>query len=110
MHCIGVGIQAFSSVTILSSPAGTPVSGSNTFSYRILSSVTLTCYTVPSTSSSNIQWSVSGCSTCFPSGQIGQTVMETNLTPEDAGTFTCTVEDGGDPYVSDSFTLYVDCK
>ena len=105
-------MQMFDNVAILSSPVGTPVSGSNnTFSYRILSSVTLTCYTVPATSSINIGWSVSGCTICFPSGQTGQTtVMEANLTPEDAGTFTCTAEDGGGPYPSDPFTLYVDCK
>ena len=104
-------MQVFNNVTILSSPAGTPVSGSNnTFSYHILSSVTLTCYTVPSISSNNIQWSVSGCTTCFPSSQTGQTVMETNLTLEDAGTFTCTAEDGGGLYHSEPFTLHVDCK
>ena len=105
-------MQVFSNVTILSSPTGTAVNGSNnTFSYRILSSVNLTCYTVPSTSSDNIQWSVSECTTCFPSGQTGQTtVMGTNLTPEDAGTFTCTAQNGSDPYPSEPFTLHVDCK
>ena len=110
MHCIGVDSQVFNNVTILSSPAGTPVSGSNnTFSYRILSIVTLTCYTVPPISSNNIQWSVSGCTTCFPSGQTGQTVID-RLTLEDAGTFTCTAEDGGGLYHSEPFTLHIDCK
>ena len=102
----------FDNVTILSSPAGTPVSGSNnTFSYRILSSVTLTCDGVPSpTTSTTIRWMTDGCTGCFPSSQTTQMVTENTLTPEDAGIFTCSLQEGGPEDLSDPFTLVVDCK
>ena len=90
----------FNNVTIVSSPAGTPVSGSpNTFSYPILSSVNLTCYTEPSGSSPTFTWDVQGCLTCFPSGMTTRVVTESVLTPDDAGTFTCTVTDSSSPCV-----------
>ena len=105
-------MQTFNDVTIVSSPAGTPVNGStNTFSYRILSSVNLTCDTDPAaTSSTNIAWTTDGCTECFPSSQTTQIVTESALTPNDAGTFTCSAEEGGDNYSSDPFILVVDCK
>ena len=105
-------MQVFDNVTILSNPAGTPVSGSNnTFSYRILSSVTLTCDGDPSpTASTTIQWMTAGCTGCFPSSQTTQMVTENTLTLEDAGIFTCSLQEGGGAYLSDLFTLVVDCK
>ena len=99
-------------MTILSNPAGTPVSGSNnTFSYRILSSVTLTCDGDPSpTASTTIRWMTDGCTGCFPSSQTTQMVTESTLTLEDADTFTCSLQEGAGEYLSDLFTLVVDCK
>ena len=110
----------FSGVTIVSSPAGTPVSGStNTFDYPILSNVTLTCM-VNSTPSSfvNYQWDTTGCYTnskftgsnpeCFPRGQrTMQNVTGSYLNAEDAGTITCTVTISGRTYTSGSFTLRI---
>ena len=108
----GVCQQNFSSVTIVSSPAGTPVSGStNTFEYPILSSVTLMCITSPLPSpSATFQWNVGGCTTCFPNGQMIQNITESNLTLEDAGNFTCTATDGSTPNTSEVFTLRISCK
>ena len=78
----GVDGQTYT-VTIVSSPAGTPVSGStNTFDYPILSSVTLTCNVVSDDGSLftviAYQWNTAGCCThsnhnngnpsCFPHG------------------------------------------
>ena len=105
-------MQEFNDVTILSSPAGTPVSGStNTFSYRILSSVTLTCDGVPSpTASTTIRWTTNGCTGCFPSNQTTQMVIENTLTPEDTGMFTCSLQEGSNESFSGLFTLVVDCK
>ena len=102
---------SFTDVTILSNPAGTPVNGStNTFSYRILSSVTLTCDTDPEpTSSTSFTWTTDGCTACFPSGQTMQVVSENVLIPEDAGTFACTAEEVN-TVTSGPFTLVVDCK
>ena len=106
-------------VTIVSSPAGTPVSGStNTFDYPILSSVTLTCMVDPTPSSSvTYQWNTAGCYTnskftgtnpqCFPRGQITQNVTGNNLNAEDAGTITCTVTISGSDYTSEPFTLRI---
>ena len=108
-------------VTIVSSPAGTPVSGStNTFDYPILSSVTLTCmvtlfnggiYTGP------YQWNTRGCytntghnsgnPTCFPTGQTTQNVTDNNLLADDAGTITCTVPVNDVDYTSDPLTLRI---
>ena len=104
---------SFNNVTIISSPAGTPVSGlTNTFEYRILSSVTLMCYTEPPASSSaTFVWDDGGCTTCFPSTQTSQIVTESSLILDDAGTFTCTgTESGETASTSGPFTLHVDCK
>ena len=112
LYCTGAGMGvSFTDVTILNNPAGTPVNGStNAFSYRILSSVTLTCDTDPAaTSSTSFTWTTVGCTACFPSGQTMQVVSEDTLTPEDAGTFTCTAEEVNN-VTSGSLTIHVDCK
>jgi len=104
-------------VTIISNPAGTPVSGStNTFDYPILSSVTLTCMVGPSPpAGATYQWNTQDCFTnarlttpsCFPTGQTTQSVTGNNLLAEDAGTITCTVTIGGVEYLSEQFTLRI---
>ena len=106
-------------VTIVSNPAGTPVSGStNTFDYPILSSVTLTCMVDGSTPTmTNYQWNTTGCythpdhnsgnPTCFPTGQTTQSVTGNDLTAEDAGTITCTVTVADVNYTSGSLTLRI---
>ncbi|XP_065904304.1 receptor-type tyrosine-protein phosphatase delta-like isoform X2 [Dysidea avara] len=109
-------------VTIVSNPAGTLVSGStNTFDYPILSSVTLTCMVTSSDGSTitvtNYQWNTGGCythpdhdsgdPTCFPTGQTTQSVTGNDLTAEDAGTITCTVTIGGVDYTSGPLTLRI---
>ena len=111
--------------TIVSNPAGTPVSGSfNTFDYPILSSVTLTCNVtandgLPFTVTS-YQWNTTGCythpnhnngnPTCFPDGQTTQSVTDNDVTAEDAGTITCTVTISGSDYTSEPFTLRISGK
>ena len=103
-------MQTFNNVTIIRDPPGTLVSGStNTFEYPILSNVTLTCATDPMASSATFQWLTARCTACFPSGQTNQNISSV-LTPEDAGTFTCSVNGGGDDFPSESFTLRVTCK
>ena len=107
-------------VTIVSTPAGTPVSGStNTFDYPILSSVTLTCMVTSSDGSMSIadsyRWDASGCytnnvhtiPTCFSAGQTTQNVTGYHLLAEDAGTVTCTATIGGVGYTSGPLTLRV---
>ena len=110
------GVDSQFTVTIVSSPAGTPVSGSvNTFDYPILSSVTLTCMVNPTPSSSvTYQWNTTGCYTnrkftgiCFPRHQTTQTVSGGNLLAEDAGTITCTTMISGSDYTSKPFTLRI---
>ena len=121
IHIVGV------TVTVVSSPAGTPVSGSaNSFDYPIMSNVTLTCNVssndgIPFTVSS-YQWNTMGCYTtynyndavpnCFPDGQTTQSVTGTDLTAEDAGTITCTVaiSDANFTATSESFTLHISGK
>ena len=108
-------------VTIVSSPAGTTVSGStNTFDYPILSSVTLTCMVTLSnggTYTEPYQWDTTGCytntahnsdnPTCFPTGQTTQNVTDNNLLADDAGTITCTVTVNDVDYTSDPLTLRI---
>ena len=104
-------------VTIVSTPAGTPVSGStNTFDYPILSSVTLTCMVDPSPpASATYQWNTGGCFTndrqvtqlCFPVNQTTQSVNTTDVTAEDAGTVSCTATIGGVDFTSGPFTLRI---
>ena len=115
----GVDSQPYT-VTIISTPAGTPVSGStNTFDYPILSNVTLTCMVDPSPpAGATYQWNTGGCftndrhfdQTCFPVGQTTQSVTGYHLLAEDAGIIACTVTIGGVNYASDTFTLHVSGK
>ena len=109
-------------VRIVSSPVGTPVSGStNTFDYPILSNITLTCNVaaddgLPVTVTS-YRWNTAGCythpnhnngnPTCFPDGQTTQSVTDNDVTAEDAGTITCTVTISGSDYTSGPFTLRI---
>ena len=112
--------MVFLGVTIVSSPAGTPVSGStNTFDYPILSSVTLTCMVNPTPSSSvTYQWNTDGCYTntqftgsnpeCFPHGKTTQSVTGNDLRADDAGTITCTAMiSDSDLITSGPFTLRI---
>ena len=115
-----VGVNGQYTVTIVSNPAGTPVSGStNTFDYPILSSVTLTCMVTSSDGSTftvtNYRWNTTECytnhvhniPTCFPTDQATQSVTENSLLAEDAGTITCTATIGGGDYTSGQFILRV---
>ena len=116
------GVDSHFTVTIISSPAGTPVSGStNTFDYPILSSATLTCMVIPTPSSSvTYRWNTTGCYTnskytpsnpeCFPHGQTAQNVTGNNLNAEDAGTITCTARINNVNYTSESLTLRISGK
>ena len=110
-----VAVDGQYTVTIVSTPAGTSVSGStNTFNYPILSNITLTCMVDPSPpADTTYQWNTTGCftnnrhnyPTCFPDGQTTQSVTGYHLLAEDAGTITCTVTTGGVDYISESLTL-----
>ena len=102
--------------TIMSTPAGTPVSGSNnTFDYPILSNVTLTCMVDPSPpAGATYRWSTSCFTndrhtdqTCFPAGQTTQSVNADSLLAEDAGSFGCAVTINDVNYGSDLFILRV---
>ena len=118
------GVNGQFTVTIVSSPAGTPVSGStNTFDYPILSSVTLTCNVASNDGSSftvqSYQWNAAGCYTnskftgsnpqCFIYNQrTQQNVTNDDLNAEDAGTITCTVTiSSSSDYTSEPFTLHI---
>ena len=118
----GVESQITFTVTIISSPAGTPVNGStNTFDYPILSDVTLTCNVISddgfSFNITSYQWNTEGCYTnpnfndgnpsCFPEGQTTQNVNDDDVTAEDAGTITCTVTINSINYTSEPFTLRI---
>ena len=102
---------------VVSTPAGTPVSGStNTFDYPILSNVTLTCMVDPSPpAGATYQWNTGGCftnnihttPTCFPAGQTTQSVTGYHLLAEDAGTIGCTVTIGSYQLFSNTFTLRI---
>ena len=115
-----VGVNGQLTVTIVSNPAGTPVSGSSsTFDYPILSSVTLTCMVNTSDGSTftvtNYHWDTTDCytnhvhniPTCFPTDQATQSVSESSLLAEDAGTITCTATIDGVNYTSGQFILRV---
>jgi len=110
------GVNGQFSVTIVSNPAGTPVSGStNTFEYPILSSVTLTCMVNTSLpANTNYSWDTTGCFTddrgtrrCFPVGQTTQSVNEDNVFAKDAGTIRCTVITDSGSFISGPFTLRI---
>ena len=119
------GVDGQFTVTIVSSPAGTPVSGfTNTFDYPILSTVSLTCNVESDDGSSfyvsYYRWNTAGCYTypsfnsgnprCFPHGYTGRTVTGTDLNAEDAGTITCTATISGSDYTSELFTLHISGK
>ena len=113
------GIDGQTTVTIVSTPAGTPVSGStNTFDYPILSSVTLTCNVTSSDGSTptvtGYSWDTTGCFAddrgmrrCFPVGQTTQSVSEDDVFAKDAGTVRCTAVIGSDSFTSEPFTLRI---
>ena len=115
MHSLSVAPN----VAIVSSPLGTPVSGSdNTFDYPILSSVTLTCMVDPMPLISvTYSWNTTRCYTnadysggnpqCFPDGQTTQSVTGNDLNAEDAGTITCTITISGIDYTSEPFRLRI---
>ena len=101
---------------IVSSPAGTLVSGStNTFNYPVLSNVSLTCMVDPlPVISVSYRWNTTGCYShgsyngrCFPHGQTSRVVTDDDLTAEDAGTITCTMTLDGIDYTSEPFTLRI---
>ena len=120
MYTIGINGQI--TVTVVSNPVGTSVTGSpNTFDYPILSTVNLTCMVDPSPSlNASYRWNTTNCYTnnyynngipgCFPHGKTAQTVTGKNLTAEDAGTVTCTVTINGTDFISTSFTLRISGK
>jgi len=111
------GVDSQYTVTIVSNPAGTPVSGStNTFDYPILSSVTLTCVVDPSPpADTTYQWDTGGCftngrhtfPTCFPGDKTTQSLTDTDLLAEDAGTIMCTANIDNTGYDSGPFTLRI---
>jgi len=115
-HCIA-GTNGQYTVTIVSTPAGTPVSGStNTFDYPILSNVTLTCMVDPSPpADATYLWNTGGCftndvhttTTCFATGLTTRIVTGYHLLAEDAGPIACTVTIGGVDYGSDVSRLRV---
>ena len=106
-------------VSVVSIPAGTPVSGStNTYDYPILSNVSLTCMVDPfPVISVSYRWNTAGCYNntdfnngvpgCFLYNQTTQVVSDNDLTAEDAGTITCTMTLGGIDYTSKPFTLHI---
>ena len=115
-YYLNTGILIQPTVTIVSTPAGTPVSGStNTFDYPILSSVNLTCMVDPPPSGTVIySWNTTGCYVnnngerrCFPVGQTTYNVSNEYLLARDAGTITCTVTTDGVDYTSALFTLRI---
>jgi len=122
IYCIfyPAGVAGQYAVTIVSTPAGNPVSGyTNTFDYPILSNVTLTCMVDPSPpANATYQWNTAGCFTnyrhnttkCFPVGSTAKNVTGINLLAKDAGTITCTVTTGGDDYTSRPLTLRISGK
>ena len=119
---LGFIAQTTYTVAIVSSPAGTLVSGStNAFDYPMWSSVTLTCYVTSDDGSSftvtSYRWNTQGCYTnpsvnsgnpdCFPRGHTTQSVTDYGVTAEDAGTITCTATINGSDHTSEPFTLRI---
>ena len=108
-------------ISIISSPAGTPVNGSsNTFDYPILTSVNLLCNVTTADGSpvtaTSYSWSATNCydrtggvqSPCFYSGgQTGTNITENNLLAPDAGTVTCSATIAGVDVTSDPLTLRI---
>ena len=115
-HIAFTVVDGETTVTIVSNPGGTRVSGStNTYDYPILSSVTLTCIVYPPpVAPVTYQWNTEGCYVnnrgerrCFPAGQTTQSVSEDDLIAKDAGTITCTATILGMKHTSDEFTLRI---
>jgi len=114
---IVTGVDSQFTVTIVSNPAGTPVSEStNTFDYPILSNVTLTCVVDPTPpAGTTYQWNTTGCftngrhitPTCFPGNKTTQNITDTDLLAEDAGTIMCTATINNTGYDSGPFTLRI---
>ena len=119
LYLIGVNVN----VTIVTEPAGIPVTGTtNAFDYPILTRVNLTCnVTTPDGSpvtATSYRWTGTNCytnpgynnnnPTCFYDGQTGQTITDSNgvLAP-DAGTVTCTATVAGVDYTSEPLTLRI---
>ena len=100
-----VGVDGQSTVTIVSNPHGTSVSGSTNTYYSILSNVTLTCTVTSSdrltTAMTSYEWKTTKCFAndkyknpmCFPSGQKMQNVTISNLLAKDTSTITCSAND-----------------
>jgi len=115
--CVCIGVDSQYMVTIVSNPAGVPVSGSNnTFDYPILSNVTLTCMVDPSPpADATYQWDTTGCftnerhstPTCFPGDKTTQNITDTDLLAEDAGIIMCTATINNTGYDSRPFTLRI---
>ena len=128
------GVDGQYTVTIVSTPTGTPVSGStNTFDYPILSSVTLTCMVTSNDGSpvtvTGYSWNTTGCFTvtatryswnttgwfrnyygyvsCFPDGKTTQNVSEDSVLARDAGTVRCTAIINSESFTSGPFTLRI---
>ena len=119
IYFIHSGINGQFTVTIVSTPAGTPVNGStNTFDFPILSSVTLTCNVTSDNGSlftvDSYSWDTSGCFAddrgtrrCFPIGQTTETVSEDDVFAKDAGTVRCTAIINSGSFTSGPFTLRI---
>ena len=113
------GVDGQYTVTIVSTPAGTPVSGStNTFYYPILSSVTLTCMVTSNDGSpvtvTGYSWDTTGCyvnsrdeNRCFPVGKNTASVSKDSLLAIDSGTITCTATISDTDYTSPPLTLNI---
>ena len=113
---IGVNGQT---VTIVTDPAGVPVDGqNNTFDYPILTNVTLMCIATTADGSpatvTSYHWNVISCyndsviSSCSRAdGQTTQSITNSNLKAQDAGTVSCTATINGTNYVSDPLTLRI---
>ena len=117
------GADANVSVTIVTDPEGTPVYGSNTFDYPILTSVSLLCMaTKPDGSPVSVtsySWTATNCydrtggiqNPCFYShGHAKNNITDNHLLAPDAGTVTCTVTIGSVSFTSDPLTLRISGK
>ena len=117
LYLIGKNVN----VTIMTEPAGIPVTGStDTFDYPILTRVNLTCnVTTPDGSPVTVtsyRWTGTNCynssigviNPCFYDGQTGQTITDNNgVLASDTGTVTCTATVAGVNYTSEPLTLRI---
>ena len=108
------------SVTIVTDPEGTPVTGSNnTFDYPILTSVSLLCIATTEDGSpvtvTSYSWTTTNCydhtggvqTPCFYSGDTGYNITGNSLLAPDAGTVTCTATIASVNFTSDPLTLRI---